>query len=103
MKSETAVDGANPIKYPPRRILLAAEPSEALLPYFLELIRGLGSKGVEVHWAVPGVSKQILRDADFTSLPNIHLESGTGRERETESWLMELEERLQPDIIHLND
>lgn len=95
------------------RLLMTADTIGGVWTYAIDLIKGLQPYGVEVHLATMGrelnqaqrkqaaaISNLCLHESDY------QLEWSDEPWEEVEAagdWLLELEEELQPDIIHLNN
>ncbi len=94
---------------PPRRILMTTDTVGGVWTYALELARALG--GIEITLAAMGEpSPAQLHEAD--ALPNVTLLSRPLRLEWMDepwddvaragAWLLELEARVRPDVVHLN-
>ncbi|WNG52929.1 glycosyltransferase family 4 protein [Archangium minus] len=80
--------------------------------YALELSRALGHRGVAVTLATMGAPLTSARWAEVRGVPGLSVEQSTWSFEGPGStwedleaageWLLELEERLQPDAVHLN-
>jgi len=94
------------------RLLMTADTVGGVFTYALELARGLAPRGIEVRLATmgPPLSRAQRRDASRT--PNLVVHESrfalewmddpwTDVERAGE-WLLELERRLDPAVVHLN-
>ncbi len=96
----------------PRRILMTADCVGGVWTYALELARALAPTGVEVALATMGCSLALHQRKEVAACTNLMLfESQYKLEwmddpwtdvAEAGDWLLALEERLKPDIIHLN-
>ncbi|QRK13454.1 glycosyltransferase family 4 protein [Archangium violaceum] len=80
--------------------------------YALELSRALGRRGVAVTLATMGAPLTPARWAEALEVPGLSIEQSSWRLEGPEAtwedmeaageWLLELEERLAPDVVHLN-
>jgi glycogen(starch) synthase len=96
----------------PNRILMTADTVGGVWNYALELTRALSHDGVEVCLATMGPRPTSEQRAEAEQLENLRLfESGYKLEWMQDpwddidaagKWLRGLEDRLQPDIVHLN-
>src|SRR4051812_1218670 len=94
------------------RILMTADTVGGVWTYALELTRALQPHNVEVLLAIMGPSLSASQCDDARSLPNLSLfKSNYKLEwmpdcwldiKRAGDWLLHLENRLQPDLIHLN-
>lgn len=96
----------------PRRILMTADTVGGVWTYALELARALAPHGVEVAIATMGALPNQAQRTEVSRLHNVTLfESAFRLEwmadpwrdvQRAGAWLLELERRLQPDVVHLN-
>ena len=97
-----------------RRVLMTTHAEGGdVWPSTLELGRALGERGVEVTLACLGAPLGPAQWAEVREVPGLSVEqSSWGREgpgavwEEVEAagrWLLELEARLRPDAVHLNE
>ncbi len=96
----------------PKRILMTADTVGGVWTYSLELAQALGQHGVEVSLATMGAplcKEQRQAVAEIRSLElyesSFKLEWMQDPWKEVDlagKWLLELEENIQPDIVHLN-
>jgi glycogen(starch) synthase len=95
-----------------RRILMTTDAIGGVWNYALELCRGLGAHGYYVVLATMGPRLKADQRAELTRLHNVTLCESEFRlewmddpwsdvERAGE-WLLELEQRFSPELIHLN-
>lgn len=94
------------------RVLLTGYP-DASWTYTVELIRGLEREGVHVVLAVMGRTLEPPQRAELRTLRNVEFYESTYRaewdgadERELESagnWLLDLAQRHDVDVVHLNE
>lgn len=100
------------IENTPRRVLMTADTLGGVWTYALELARTLCEQEVEVALATMGAPLSDTQWAEASRVPNLGIfESSYKLEwmqdpwddiKEAGEWLIELERRLRPDIIHLN-
>ncbi len=96
----------------PKRILMTADTVGGVWTYVLELSAAFGKLGIEVACATMGAPLNREQCAAVAEIKNLEVyESSFKLEwmqdpwKEVDlagGWLLELEENLQPDIIHLN-
>ena len=97
---------------PLRRILMTTDTIGGVWTYAMELCRGLAGAGVEAVLATMGAPVSAAQRREAGRLPGLVLETGAHRlewmpdaaadvER-AGGWLLELERRHQPDLVHLN-
>ncbi len=96
----------------PQRVLMTADTAGGVWTYALELARGLGRHGLEAHLAAMGGRLDDERRAEAARLPNVTLfESAYKLEWMPDAWddvaaagqwLLELEDRVRPDVVHVN-
>jgi glycosyltransferase involved in cell wall biosynthesis len=94
------------------RVLMTADPIGGVWSYMLELCAGLGSHGVEVLLATLGGKLSRPQQKQVVGLSNIVLQEGHFRLEwmpdpwldleEAGEWLLGLERKYRPDVIHLN-
>jgi glycogen synthase len=94
------------------RILMTADTVGGVWTYALELTRALQPYDVEVLLAIMGPSLSESQRNDARSLPNLSLFKSNYKlewmpdswsdVKRAGDWLLHLENRLQPDLIHLN-
>ena len=94
------------------RILMTADTVGGVWTYALELTRALQPYDVEVLLAIMGPSLNASQQDDARSLPNLSLFKSNYKlewmpecwpdVKRAGDWLLHLENRLQPDLIHLN-
>jgi glycosyltransferase involved in cell wall biosynthesis len=95
-----------------KRVLMTADTVGGIWTYAMELSRALGTRGVEVGLATMGAHLNGAQRAEIRALENVELfESDYKLEWMDEPradveraglWLLELEERFRPDVVHLN-
>src|SRR5215217_1043087 len=94
------------------RVLMTADTVGGVWTYALELTRALQPYDVEVLLALMGPSLSASQRDDARSLPNLSLFKSNYKlewmpncwpdVKRAGEWLLHLENRLQPDVIHLN-
>lgn len=97
----------------PKRILMTADTVGGVWTYALELCRAFQEFGIEVVLATMGARFKREQRREVRHLPNVEIaESGFQLEWMQEpwedvatagDWLLELEQRTKPAIIHLNN
>ncbi|HEX2270320.1 MAG TPA: glycosyltransferase family 4 protein [Pyrinomonadaceae bacterium] len=100
------------MKNRPKRILMTADTVGGVWTYALELARALGKYDVEVAVATMGPEPSRAQCAEAAAIHNVDLfKSNYKLEwmqdpwadlRAAGEWLMNLEGRLRPDLVHLN-
>lgn len=96
----------------PRRILMTADTVGGVWTYALELARGLASYGIEIILATMGRRPSRQQHAELALLPNVELCESTFKlewmpepwpdVEAAGEWLLGLEKRYEPDLLHLN-
>jgi len=96
----------------PRKVLMTTDTVGGVWNYSLELARGLGERGVEVALATMGSPINELQRDKVDRIPHLRVfESHFKLEwmddpwRDVEKagdWLLNLESRISPDVVHLN-
>jgi len=96
-----------------RRVLMTADAVGGVWTFALELARSFAARGVRTDLAVlgPPPSRAARRDAE--RIVGLGLHVGTfalewtadpwASIEQAGAWLLELERRVQPDLVHLND
>ncbi len=96
----------------PRRILMTADPIGGVWTFALELTRAFEPYGIEVFLATMGARLTPAQHQEVAGLKNLRLFESNYRlewmddpwddvDRAGE-WLLNLAQRLQPDLVHLN-
>jgi glycogen(starch) synthase len=95
------------------RLLMTADTIGGVWTYAIDLIKGLQAHGVEVHLATMGRTLSQAQRKQLAAIPNLRLHESTYKLEWMDApwqevdaagdWLLELEEELQPDLIHLNN
>jgi glycogen(starch) synthase len=96
----------------PRKVLMTADTVGGVWTYALELARGLAEQGVEVALATMGAPLDELQREMAGRVPRLKVFESTFKPEWMEDpwrdveragdWLLGLEERFAPDLIHLN-
>jgi hypothetical protein len=96
----------------PKRILMSADTVGGVWTYALELARALLPYGVEVALATMGTPLTPEQWKAAKSIPKLEvfesnfklewMEDAWEDVRLSGEWLLDLEERIQPDVVHLN-
>jgi glycosyltransferase involved in cell wall biosynthesis len=96
-----------------RKVLMTADTVGGVWTYALELTRALCPYGVEVTLATMGAALTPTQWRQARALPNLRLEESRFRlewmdepwedVRAAGDWLLGLEARVRPDVVHLND
>jgi glycogen synthase len=96
----------------PRQILMTADAIGGVWTFCLELARGLLPYGIEVMLATMGSRPSAEQRREARQLPNVTLFESTFKLEWMENpwddirraghWLLSLQERLDPDLVHLN-
>src|SRR5262245_8937096 len=96
----------------PRRVLLTADTASGVWCYALELARGLARRGIAVHLATMGERPSPEQRAEVEAVQGLTLHESSYRVEwmpdswddvaRAGSWLLELDEKLAADVIHLN-
>lgn len=97
----------------PRKVLMTADTVGGVWTYALELARGLGERGVEVALATMGAPINDLQREKAERIPGLRVFEGHFKLewmddpwRDVEKageWLLNLERRICPDLVHLNN
>jgi glycogen(starch) synthase len=96
----------------PRKVLMTADTVGGVWTYAVELARGLAERGVEVALATMGAPLNDFQREKAERIPRLKVFESTFKLewmedpwRDVEKagdWLLGLEERVRPDLIHLN-
>jgi hypothetical protein len=97
----------------PRKVLMTADTVSGVWTYAVELARGLAGHGVEVALATMGDPLNDLQREKVDRIPHLKvfesafklewMEDDPWRDVERAGdWLLGLEDRIDPDLIHLN-
>ncbi len=96
----------------PRRVLMTADTIGGVWNYALELARGLGEAGVQVVLATMGAPLSPELRAEAGRVPGLEvcesqfrlewMPEPWGDVAEAGEWLLALEARVRPDLVHLN-
>jgi len=95
-----------------RRVLMTADAVGGVWTFTLELARALAGRGVRTDLAVMGPPPTAAARAAAASIPSLGLHEGAfdlewmddpwGSVARGGDWLLELERRLRPEVVHLN-
>lgn len=96
----------------PRRVLMTADAVGGVWTYALDLCRALAERGVQVALATMGALPTAAQERDAREVPGLELFASAYRLEwmadpwadvaRAGEWLLELESRTRPDVIHLN-
>jgi glycosyltransferase involved in cell wall biosynthesis len=97
--------------HPPARLIMTADAVGGVWSYATTLANGLAAADCEVHLVTMGPPPSVHQTAAIAA-PNVHLvvtdlalewQDPAGNDiNHSRALLLELEERLQPDLVHLN-
>jgi glycogen(starch) synthase len=96
----------------PRKVLMTADTVGGVWTYAIDLARGLAERGVEVALATMGDPLNDSQREKADRIPRLRVFESTFKlewmeepwrdvEKAAE-WLLRLEDRVRPDLIHLN-
>jgi glycogen synthase len=88
---------------PVQRVLMTTDKVRGVWTCSLELCRALSARGVRVDLALLGGPLSTARALEARDVPGLVLHESPSGAEVGDAWLLELEERLVPDIIHLHD
>jgi glycogen(starch) synthase len=96
----------------PKRILMTADTVGGVWTYALELARALANYKIEVAIATMGPEPSPAQRQEAKAIPNVDLfksnyklewmQNSSSDLRAAGEWLLSLEKRLRPDVVHLN-
>ena len=96
----------------PLRVLMTADTFGGTWTYALDLARGLASVGDEVVLATMGAPPDTAQRAEALAVPRLRLRGSSYRLEWMDdpwadvdragAWLLDLEARVRPDVVHLN-
>jgi len=96
----------------PERVLMTADAVGGVWTYSLELARALSDYGIRISLAVMGTPLTPFQREEAERIPDLELFEGEFKLEWMEdpwadvdragAWLLDLEEKLRPEIIHLN-
>ena len=96
----------------PRRVLMTADTVGGVWIYALHLAAAFAARGVETHLATMGERPSVAQRHDASTVPGLQVHESTFRLEWMNApwadvmaagdWLLALEERLTPDVVHLN-
>jgi glycogen synthase len=94
------------------KILMTADTVGGVWTYALELARALSCHGVSVVLATMGAPVSTQQRAEAATVPDLKIHAGDFKlewmnnpwddVRRAGEWLLELEDRVRPDVVHLN-
>jgi glycosyltransferase involved in cell wall biosynthesis len=97
----------------PAILLMTADTVGGVWTYALELIKGLAPHGTHVHLATMGAPLSAAQWQQVAAIPNLTLHESTYQLEwmadpwtdvaRAGQWLLDLNARLQPDAVHLNN
>jgi glycogen synthase len=87
---------------PVRRVLMTTDAVSGVWTDSLELCRALAARDVRVDLALLGGPLSADREMEARDVPGLVLHESPHRAEAWEAWLLELEEQLAPDIVHLH-
>ena len=100
------------MKSVPKRILMTADTVGGVWTYALELARALGKYDIDVAIATMGPEPTRAQCEQASAIRNVDLfhgnyklewmQNASADVRVAGEWLLSLENRLQPDVVHLN-
>ncbi|MET0402830.1 MAG: glycosyltransferase family 4 protein [Cystobacter sp.] len=88
---------------PVHRVLMTTDAVSGAWNCSLELCRALAARGVRVDLALFGGPLSTARTLEARDVSGLVLYECPGDAEAGDAWLLALEERLAPDIIHLHD
>lgn len=104
--------GQGPAALRPSRVLMTADAVGGVWDYALELARGLARVGVSTSLAVTGPAPDAARAAAASRIEGLTLDHAPFKLEwmadpdedlhKAGDWLLDLEKRLKPDIVHVN-
>jgi glycogen(starch) synthase len=96
----------------PKRILMTADTVGGVWTYSIELARALSEQGIEIALATMGAPLKRTQWAEANSVSGLEIFEGNHKLEWMENpwddvarageWLLGLEERFRPDVVHLN-
>jgi glycogen synthase len=96
----------------PRRVLMTADTMGGVWTYGLELCRAFATSDIRVLLATMGAPLNLAQQADVAELSKVEVAESTfklewmpGSWNDVDAagqWLLDLEQRFRPDVIHLN-
>jgi len=97
----------------PKRVLMTTDTLSGVWTYALELTRALGERGIEVSLTTMGAPLSPSQREEVREIGALEVyEGGYKLEwmenpwddvRKAGEWLLRLEERIEPEVVHLND
>src|ERR1051326_3583676 len=102
----------NETPLPIQRVLMTGDAVGGVWTYCLELAKALGELGIETILATMGPSPNPVQRDEAQTLPSMRLEESNFKLEWMENpwpeiqrageWLLGLEDKFRPDIVHLN-
>ncbi|ATB28897.1 glycosyltransferase family 4 protein [Melittangium boletus] len=88
-----------------QRVMMTTTPVGSVWTYALELSRALAERGVRVELATLGAPLSAAQWMEAREVPGLGLHEGQDWHEgaDEDAWLLDLEARLSPDVVHLND
>jgi len=88
-----------------QRVMMTTTPVGGVWTYALELSRALAERGVRVELATLGAPLSAAQWMEVREVPGLGLHESQDWHEGTDEdeWLLELEARLSPDIVHLHE
>lgn len=97
----------------PQKVLMTADTVGGVWTYSMELIRALAKFNIQVELATMGVPLSATQWKEVRSLPNCNIHQSTYKLEwmddpwkdvdKAGEWLMEINAKLVPDLVHLNN
>jgi glycogen synthase len=104
--------GQSAVKKLPRKVLMTADPIGGVWSYVLELARALAAHGIEIDLATMGQPLSTGQRREAADEANLTLHESSYKLEWMEDpwvdvaksgeWLLSLEAKLSPDLVHLN-
>jgi glycosyltransferase involved in cell wall biosynthesis len=96
----------------PQRVLMTADTVGGVWQYALDLARALASNGIEITLATLGRQPSVRQQREAEAIPSLAIRSSSFKlewmpdawddVQESGDWLLEIEDSITPDIVHLN-
>ncbi|MGK7396810.1 MAG: glycosyltransferase family 4 protein [Candidatus Cyclobacteriaceae bacterium M3_2C_046] len=100
-------------KYRPEKILMTADTLGGVWHYAVELIKQFAQRDIQVELATMGRALSASQIKDLAGLSNVNLHQSTCKLEWMEHpwedveraghWLMEIQHKTRPDLVHLNN
>lgn len=95
------------------KVLMTADTIGGVWTYCMELCTALGSEGIEIFLATMGRKLSLEQHQQISKLPHVKLyeseyslcwmERSRYDRQASADWFLSLEQKIKPDIVHLND